>query len=205
MTTLKAEKRSLDVKAKKLRRRGLVTGSVFGREMEQNMPIQMDVRDAERLLKTNKKGSRLTLSVDGREMSVLFKDYDYDALRRQINEIDFQALVKGEMVHSVAEIVLLNHEKVTDGVLQQVLEEVSYRAVPDALVEKIEVDVSGMKVGDTLRVKDLPIASDHNVHVETDLEEVVASVTAVHNDVPETESTEPAAPKEEKKDAAAEK
>ena len=32
MNTLKAEKRSMDVKAKRLRREGYVTGNVFGRE-----------------------------------------------------------------------------------------------------------------------------------------------------------------------------
>ena len=35
MNTLKAEKRSMDVKAKKLRREGYVTGNVFGREMKE--------------------------------------------------------------------------------------------------------------------------------------------------------------------------
>ena len=68
-----------------------------------------------------------------------------------MDEIDFQALVSGEKVHSVAEIHLLNHEKVTTGVLQQMLKEVSYRALPSALVEKIELDVGGMRVGDTIR------------------------------------------------------
>ena len=33
MNTLKAEKRSMDVKAKKLRREGFVTGNLFGREI----------------------------------------------------------------------------------------------------------------------------------------------------------------------------
>ena len=179
----------MDVKAKKLRREGYVTGSVFGREMEQNMPIMFDKKDAEKLLRTNKKGSRLTLEVDGKSMNVLFKEYDYDPLKRQINEMDFQALVAGEMVHSVAQVVLLNEEKVVSGVLTQELDEIQYRATPDALVEKIEVDVTGMKVGDTLRVADLAIAKDKNVHIQTDPEAVVASVTAVHNDVPETEVT----------------
>ena len=189
MTTLKAEKRSLDVKAKKLRREGYVTGSVFGKEMEQNMQIKIEKKEAEKLLRTNKKGSRLVLEVEGKSLNVLFKEYDYDPLKRQINEMDFQALVAGEMVHSVAQVVLLNEEKVVSGVLTQELDEIQYRATPDALVEKIEVDVAGMKVGDTLRVADLAIAKDKNVHVQTDLEAVVASVTAVHNDVPETEVT----------------
>ena len=34
MNTLKAEKRSMDVKAKRLRREGFVTGNVFGREIK---------------------------------------------------------------------------------------------------------------------------------------------------------------------------
>ena len=186
----------MDVKAKKLRREGYVTGSVFGKEMEQNMPIKIEKKEAEKLLRTNKKGSRLVLEVEGKSLNVLFKEYDYDPLKRQINEMDFQALVAGEMVHSVAQVVLMNEEKVVSGVLTQELDEIQYRATPDALVEKIEVDVAGMKVGDTLRVADLAIAKDKNVHIQTDLEAVVASVTAVHNDVPETEVT--VAPKQNK-------
>lgn len=32
-------------------------------------------------------------------------------MKNQVEEIDFQALVSGEKVHSVAEVILLNHEK----------------------------------------------------------------------------------------------
>ena len=41
MNTLKAEKRTMDVKAKKLRREGYVTGIVFGREMKESVPVKM--------------------------------------------------------------------------------------------------------------------------------------------------------------------
>ena len=56
------------------------------------------------------------------------------------------------------------------------------------LVDKIKVDVTGMKIGDTLRVKDLEIAKNKNIHITTDPEAVVATVTPVHNVVPETET-----------------
>ncbi len=192
MNTLKAEKRSMAIKAKKLRREGFVTGNVFGREMKESMPIQIPKQDAERLLKTNKRGSQVMLEVDGQKMDVLLKEIDYDAMKNQIQEIDFQALVSGEKVHSVAEIQLLNHEKVTTGVLQQLLEEVSYRALPSALVEKVEVDVGDMKVGDSIKVRDLSIASDQDIDLLTDLDAIVATVSAVHNNVPETETEEEA-------------
>ena len=183
MNTLKAEKRSMDVKAKRLRREGFVTGNVFGREIKGSIPVKISKNEAERLLKTNGKGSQVLLNVDGTEMDVLIKEIDYNSLKGQVDEIDFQALVSGEKVHSVAEIHLLNHEKVTTGVLQQMLKEVSYRALPSALVEKSELDVGGMRVGDTIRVRDLAIASDKDVQLQTDLDTVVVEVYASKNTV----------------------
>ena len=38
-----------------------------------------------------------------------------------------------------------------------------------------------MKVGDSIKVKDLPIASDKDVHLMTDPEAVVVSVGLAHN------------------------
>ena len=188
MNTLKAEKRSMDVKAKKLRREGFVTGNLFGKEIEGSIPLKMDRFEVERLLKTDHKGSQIMLNVEGQDYDVLIKEVDYNAMKRCVDEIDFQALVSTEMVHSTAEIILENEEKVMSGVLQDELKEVAYKALPADLVDKIKVDVAGMKIGDTLRVKDLEIAKNKNIHITTDPEAVVATVTPVHNVVPETET-----------------
>ena len=123
-------------------------------------------------------------------MDVLVKEIVYNSMKRQIDEMDFQALVSGEKVHSVAEVVLLGHDKLQEGVLQELLHEISYKAVPAALVEKVEIDVSAMKVGDTIKVKDLPIASDKDVDLLTDPETVVLTVTKVHYSAAEDESGE---------------
>ena len=185
MTTLKAEKRSMDVKAKRLRREGYVTGNVFGKKIQGSIPVKMEKKDVDRLLKTEPKGGQLMLDVEGEVYEVLIKEVDYDAMANQVVEIDFQALVSNEKVHSVAEIIFENHDKVEAGVLQEVLKEVSYRALPAALVEK--VNVGEMEISDTIRVKDLSIAKDKDIDILTDLEAVVATVTAVHNNVPETD------------------
>ena len=74
MNTLKAEKRSMDIKAKKLRREGFVTGNVFGREMKESVPVKMDKKEVESLLKKNNKGSQVMLDVDGTKHNVLIKD-----------------------------------------------------------------------------------------------------------------------------------
>ena len=193
MTTLKAEKRSMDVKAKRLRREGFVTGNVFGHAIEGSIPVKMNAMDVDRLLKTEHKGGQINLDVEGQVYDVLIKEVDYNPLKGYVDEIDFQALVSGEMVHSVAEVVIHNQSKVVTGVVEELLDEIEYKALPSALVEKVIVDVGDLKVGETIKVKDLDIAKDKDVKLITDPEADVAGVAAVHNDVPETDEEETAA------------
>ena len=51
MTTLKAEKRSMDVKAKRLRREGFVTGNVFGHAIEGSIPVNEILSKIHRFIK----------------------------------------------------------------------------------------------------------------------------------------------------------
>ena len=48
------------------------------------------------------------LEVDGQTYDALIKEVDYNPLKGYVDEIDFQALVSNEKVHSVAEIHLVN-------------------------------------------------------------------------------------------------
>ena len=177
MNTLKAEKRDMSIKAKKLRREGFVTGNLFGRELEDSIPLKFDKAEIE---KVESKGGQVMLEVAGETYDALIKEVDYNPLKGYVDEIDFQALVSNEKVHSVAEIHLVNLEKLSSGVPQQMLQEISFKALPAALVEKVEVDVGPLKVGDTIRVADLPIAKDKDVDLMTDLDATVVTITEVH-------------------------
>ena len=189
MTTLKAEKRDMQTKAKKLRREGYVTGNVFGKTIDGSIPVQFPKSEIEQLLKTKNKGSQIMLEIDGEQIDVLIKEIDFNSMKHQVDEIDFQTLVSVEKVHSTAEIILINHEKVTAGVIQQMLEEIPFKALPEALVEKIEIDVAQMHIGDTIKVKDLEIASDKDVTLQIDPEEVIVTLMESHN-VPEVDDAE---------------
>ncbi len=186
MNTLKAEKRDLAVKAKRLRREGYVTGNIFGREVKGSIPIKIERKDVDRLLKTDNKGSQIMLDVEGTMYDVLIKDVEFNPLAGKVDEIDFQALVSNEEVHSTAEVILLNHEKIVEGVLQLEMEEVAYKALPAALVDKVKIDVAEMKIGDAVKVKDLPLASAPGITLISDPEAVVVRVTPVRGgEVPE--------------------
>ena len=193
MNTLKAEKRDLVVKAKRLRREGYVTGNIFGREVKGSIPIKIERKDVDRLLKTDNKGSQIMLDVEGTMYDVLIKDVEFNPLAGKVDEIDFQALVSNEEVHSTAEVILLNHEKIVEGVLQLEMEEVAYKALPAALVDKVKIDVAEMKIGDAVKVKDLPLASAAGITLISDPEAVVVRVTPVRGgEVPEEAEEEAA-------------
>ena len=155
MNTLKVQKRDMAKKAKELRREGFVTGTLFGKELNGSIPVIIEKKEAERIHRECFKGSQLFVELDGKKYDVLLKEVDYDAMKRQILELDFQALVKGEKVHSVAEIVLHNKEKVVGGILEQLLEEVAYKATPEHLGERIDRDCSDWKIGDVRRLRKL--------------------------------------------------
>ena len=123
-------------------------------------------------------------------MDVLVKEVDYDSMGSKVLEIDFQALVSGEMVHSVAEVVIHNQSKVVTGVVEELLDEIEYKALPSALVEKVIVDVGDLKVGETIKVKDLDIAKDKDVHLVTDPETTVVTVTESHIAIADDEDSE---------------
>lgn len=190
MTTLKVQKRDMGTKAKRLRREGYVTGNLFGKDMEGSVPLQIEKKEAERIQRECLKGSKLVLDLDGKKYNVLLKELDYDTMKRQILEMDFQALVSGEKIHSVAEIIFHNKEMVVDGVLEELLTEIEYKAVPEALVERVDIDCSKLKVGDSLTVGDLEIAKDEDIEIMTHLDTPVVNVVASHNAVADEEEAE---------------
>ncbi len=171
----------MNVKAKRLRREGYVTGNLFGKKIEGSIPLKMNQRAVEALLKTEGKGGQILLDVEGETYDVLIKEVHYNSLSRTYDEIDFQALVSGEKVHSVAELVFVNHEKITEGVFEELVTEIPYRALPEDLVEKITVDAGEMRVGDKICVGDLDIAKNEKITLGIAEDKVIAEVTAVHN------------------------
>ena len=190
MNTLKAQKRDMETKAKKLRREGYVTGNLFGKEIEGSILLKIEKREAERIQRECMKGSQIMLDVEGKKYDVLIKELDYDPLKRAIIEMDFQALVSGEKVHSVAEIVHHNKENVMEGVLEQMLEEISYKALPEDLVDKIDIDCGELRLGDSIKVSDLDLAKNKNVDIQTHLDATIVSVIASHNDTEDEDADE---------------
>ena len=154
MTTLKTTKRNPEVKAKKLRRDGFATGVLYGREMDENIPLQFSAVDASRFIKSHKEGSQVILDFGDTKTNAIVKNIDYDAMKRQVMALDFQALVAGEAISTTVPVKLEN-EGAVQGFVDQELTEIHYKADPAHLLEPIDIDLTKFHTGDALYVKDL--------------------------------------------------
>ena len=142
MITLKAEKRKPNVKAKKLRREGYVTGILSGKEMKEPVALQFDAAEAAKFIKANKEGTQIYLDIEGEKVDALVKNIDYNPIEKQLMALDFQALVAGEKV-STTVAVKLEHTELVQGIVEQEMEEIHYKADPANLLDTIVIDFNG--------------------------------------------------------------
>ena len=157
MITLKAEKRNPNVKAKKLRREGYVTGILSGKEMKEPVALQFNGAEAAKFIKANKEGTQVYLDIEGEKVDALVKNIDYNPIEKQLMALDFQALVAGEKV-STTVAVKLEHTDMVQGIVEQEMEEIHYKADPAHLLDPIEIDLAKLPQGTkTLYVKDLKL------------------------------------------------
>ena len=167
MITLKVEKRNPEVKSKKLRRDGFVCGVLYGKEMKESTPIQLTEPEALRFIKANKEGTQLMLELDGKPGDALVKNIDYDPMKKQIMALDFQALVAGETVATSVQVILEN-EDAAQGIVEQTLNEVHYKADPANMLDTIVIDFKTLSPDvREFHVKDLVIPEGKTVHITT--------------------------------------
>ena len=185
--------------AQRMRREGVVPGVVYGRSTKP-MPIAVNRRELMKFLRARvKEHGVLTLKIDADpaagagkpwEKPVLIKAVEYDPVIGDITHIDFHAIVLTEQLRVKVPLVLKGEPvgvKQDRGVLEHFLREIEVECLPTAIPNQLEYDVSALKLGDAIHVKDLVVPS--GAKIVTEASSVIASVLA-----PKEEKLEEAAP-----------
>lgn len=176
MNVITVDRRDFTVKAKRLRRSGIVPGSVFGGSLQDSISIQMDEGVARRLIRCKREGSKLKLDLDGQLIPVQIKEKEINTLNNEILHISFQALKADQKVNSVIHIILKNTEKITES-LEGMLLEIPYAAFPEDMIDTITIDVDGMAVGTVVTVADIPELVSGKIDLQIDKEEIVLRIS----------------------------
>ena len=131
----------------------------------------------------------------GWEKPVLVKDVQYDPVDGHVAHVDFQAVVLTERLRVKIPVVLKGEAvgvKQDGGILEHFLREVEIECLPTEIPASVEVDVSALKIGDTLHVRDLPPRK--NTTMTSDPAGVIASVQKPKEEKPEEATAAPAEP-----------
>jgi large subunit ribosomal protein L25 len=164
--------------ARRLRRRGLIPGVLYGSEAP--VAITIPERDLRAAL-TTRGGFNAVLDVvveGGKTHSSVLKEFQTHRVRGQITHVDLQEVRLDQPIHATVPLTLHGEAAGVKegGVLSQVTNELNVEALPMEVPEHLEIDVSEMLLGDTLRLSALTVPE--GVKLLDDPEEtVLATVT----------------------------
>jgi large subunit ribosomal protein L25 len=164
--------------SRRLRREGLIPGVLYGRSKPHSIAIPE--RELRRAL-TGAGGLHAILDIvlEGQQSAhpSILKEFQRDPVRGTMIHVDLQEVRLDQPIHAAVTISLVGEAPGSKegGVLQQALREVNLEALPLEIPEHVDLDVSSLGIGDSLRVADLvPI---EGVSYLDDPETVIASVT----------------------------
>jgi large subunit ribosomal protein L25 len=173
--------------ARRLRAAGRVPAVLYGHGTKPKS-LSIDARDLSHALRTDAGVNvLLELQVGRTKHLALAKEIQRHPVRGTFTHIDFILVQRGEKVHVAVPVHLVGEAPgvreggIADQDLYQVNVEAEVTAVPDA----VEADISGLRIGDVLRVGDLKAPAGSTI-----LDDPEASVVSV---VPPAVEPEPEA------------
>ena len=153
--------------ARRLRSEGYTPAVFYGFGIE---PVKLTVNTSElvkQLGGERPEGTFVKLKIDdnngnaGEKLSII-KDLQIDSLKRSLIHVDFYEIKMDREITVDITVTLVGDPIGVElgGELQVLKREVKVSGFPGALPEKIEVDVSGLNVGDTVKVSDIALNAD---------------------------------------------
>jgi large subunit ribosomal protein L25 len=165
---------------RKLRQQGQVPGVVYGGHRDP-VAITVDRKAITDLIQRSQHGVRsvflLKMAGTDQQRHAMIKDIQIDPINRKMMHIDFIRVVMDEAVRVTIPVVVTGTPigVKEGGLLDFQVRDLHVECLPNAIPDKIEIDISNLGIHNYFRISDL--ALPQNVKVLDDLERVVVGVT----------------------------
>ena len=184
--------------ARRVRKAGSVPAVVYGAG-KNAVSVSVDPKTITRILHSETGHNTIfDLQLDGEKTKAMIVDWQYEPIHGALLHIDMKRIAMDKRLKVKVPIALKGEAfgvKTEGGILEQVTREVEIECLPVDILGHIDLDVTHLKFGEVLRVKDLP--HDESKHkFLTPADAVVAHVVAVKEVVevtPEAAAAEAAA------------
>lgn len=174
---------------KQIRREGNIPGVVYGHGVD-SKPIYVDNSEFIKVIREAGRNGVITLKLDSNDYPVMLYDVQTDSLKDQIVHADFYKVDMKSEVDTEVTVHLIGESpgEKEGGVVQQLMHELTVRALPADIPEAIEVDVEALNIGDSISVADLKGQSSYEVMNEDD--DTIVSITPPEEEVEPEEEDE---------------
>lgn len=170
-------------KVKDLREKGFIAGVVYSKE-KKSQAVKISSRQLLQLMHQHRLETVvLNLKIKGdnkhKAQPCLIKEIQYDPVKGNIIHVDFNEISLTKAIKVNVPVVSKGEPvgvKQEGGSLEHILWEVEIECLPTDIPKEIAVDVSQLKIGDDIHIKDITFPS--NIKVLTDIEAIVFSVAA---------------------------
>jgi len=191
--------------ARRFRKQGLTPAVFYGRG-EDAVPLSVNVTDLTKIIKTKKENILIKLLIEGEkrlEKLTMIKELQIEPVSRRFYHADFYEI---RMDHKLTVDVPLRFVGTPVGVenggeLQHLKRDTKVSCLPAALPDFIDVDVSGLDIGSSLKIQDLRVPEGVEVLDPGDVGVAIVSFVKVSVPKEETAEEEAAAPGEDKEAA----
>jgi large subunit ribosomal protein L25 len=180
--------------ARKLRTKGLIP-AIFYSPKSQSIPLVIDSKEFVKTLQTEA-GENVLIDLNIRKGDqadrkvVMVKEIQIDPLQGTTLHTDFYEVAMDEMVTVEVPIHLVGRPEgiKMGGILEQIRRVIQIQCLPGDIPKGIDVDVSSLKIGDSIHVQDLQvekakILSDTNFTIVTVVPPVVEEKKVVEEEV----------------------
>ncbi len=166
--------------ARRLRASGRVPVVIYGGGGE-SVAASAAIADLAAILRSDSgQNTVFSFEVDGEAADVIFQDRQVDPIRGRLIHADLRRLVKGEKIEMTVTIHLIGEPlgvKEDGGMLEQQMRELKILCEPALAPDAINVDVTNLRINESVHVSDLTVGEGIEIHVPGDA--LVASVIYV--------------------------
>lgn len=193
--SIDCKKRDDGANPRALRREGQIPAVLYGHDGDASVSLLVDQREAEKLVRQASVNNTL-IQVNVPDISwngkALLREVQTHPWKEKLYHLSFFSIGGQDSVEVVVPVHYTGDSKGVKeegGTLDIIVSELAIRCAPDSIPENVEIDVSGLGVGDNLHISDLKLPG--GAEVVTDTDKTLVSVAAPRTVASEGEPAEP--------------
>lgn len=147
--------------AKKIRRSGRIPGVLYGEKIN-NLLFEISEMDLNREINAGGEHGVLNVNINGENHQALIKEIQRDPVNHKVIHIDLEDINDDKIIQSDVPIVFMGEDRMgrNGGILQKEKDSVKVQCKANMLPKYINIDVTGLKYGQTYRINDIEVSNE---------------------------------------------